>query len=134
MRKRPIWCNRNVMELPFFYCLVLTERQYLQETKRLGVSDPGLSVWARRHEGAEAFLCRDKEGKLCCIVSLNETVPSEPIQTATLLMHEAVHIWQHYEASLGYIENVYSKEFEAWSIQYIAQQLLYAYVDMKGLR
>lgn len=56
-----------------------------------------------------------------CIVQLGDTSSKELIQIHSLLLHEAVHIWQKVRTLMG--ESEPSSEFEAYSIQRIAQDL-----------
>lgn len=70
----------------------------------------------------------DHDGKSICVVCL----PKPPegvtnIQVAGVLVHEAVHVWQRNMDSIG--EDNPSAEFEAYSIQMIAQNLMEAYVE-----
>lgn len=127
------WLNRNLIVMPIWYCLCLTEKQYFGAMKHCGVTDSEPSLWAEQRTGARACFAIDKAKKRVCFVCLNESGDEEPLQVAALLMHEAVHIWQRYSRDLGSHYDVHSDEFEAYSIQQIAQQLMYAYIDMKGL-
>ena len=51
------------------------------------------------------------------------------VQIAAMLVHEAVHVWQTIRRSIG--ETSPSSEFEAYSIQHIAQELMSRYVELK---
>jgi len=52
------------------------------------------------------------------------------IETYGLLLHEAVHIWQRIRRLMGEYEP--SKEFEAYSIQAIAQDLFAMYEESQS--
>ncbi|ELW84528.1 MULTISPECIES: hypothetical protein [Acinetobacter] len=52
------------------------------------------------------------------------------IQVHSLLLHEAVHIWQRIKLRMG--ESDPSKEFEAYSIQRIAQDLFAMYEESES--
>lgn len=56
-----------------------------------------------------------------CIVQLGDVSGWELIQIHSLLLHEAVHVWQKVRFLMG--ESSPSSEFEAYSIQRIAQDL-----------
>lgn len=56
-----------------------------------------------------------------CIVQLGDVGERSLLQTHGLLLHEAVHIWQRIKILMG--EKEPSIEFEAYSIQRIAQDL-----------
>jgi len=55
------------------------------------------------------------------IVQLGDTSERKPIEVYGLLLHEAVHVWQKIRKLMG--EREPSVEFEAYSIQAIAQDL-----------
>ncbi|QDJ92692.1 hypothetical protein [Acinetobacter haemolyticus] len=59
------------------------------------------------------------------IVQIGNTAEKEPIEVYGLLLHEAVHIWQRVRQLMG--EANPSVEFEAYSIQAIAQDLFEMY-------
>jgi hypothetical protein len=56
-----------------------------------------------------------------CIVQLGDVAERPLLQVYGLLLHEAVHIWQRIKILMG--EKEPSIEFEAYSIQRIAQDL-----------
>lgn len=56
-----------------------------------------------------------------CIVQLGEVADRSLLQVHSLLLHEAVHVWQRVKALMGGKEP--SIEFEAYSIQRIALDL-----------
>ncbi|MFH3942297.1 hypothetical protein ACJBLD_17075 [Acinetobacter nosocomialis] len=55
------------------------------------------------------------------IVQIGDTSDKDQIQVYGLLLHEAVHVWQFVKRRMG--EHEPSVEFEAYSIQAIAQDL-----------
>ncbi|MFW2055748.1 hypothetical protein [Acinetobacter haemolyticus] len=59
------------------------------------------------------------------IVQIGNTADKEAIEVYGLLLHEAVHIWQRVKQLMG--EANPSVEFEAYSIQAIAQDLFEMY-------
>jgi hypothetical protein len=70
----------------------------------------------------------DYDGKTLCLVCMEPAPPTVTnIQVAGLLVHEVVHVWQTYCKDIN--EANPSKEFEAYSIQMIAQNLMEAYVE-----
>lgn len=62
-----------------------------------------------------------------CIVQLGETEGKSLITIYGLLLHEAVHIWQRTKLLMG--EREPSVEFEAYSIQRIAQDLFFMFQE-----
>ncbi|MEB6681030.1 hypothetical protein [Acinetobacter lwoffii] len=61
------------------------------------------------------------DGGKHCIVQLGDCSERTLIEVHGLLLHEAVHIWQRIKKLMG--EDEPSIEFEAYSIQRIAQDL-----------
>ncbi|MEO3357253.1 hypothetical protein [Acinetobacter haemolyticus] len=59
------------------------------------------------------------------IVQIGNAADKDPIEVYGLLLHEAVHIWQRVRQLMG--ETNPSVEFEAYSIQAIAQDLFEMY-------
>ncbi len=60
-----------------------------------------------------------------CLVVINTAEMSDGIAIAGVLVHEAVHVWQYFCEDIG--EENPSVEFEAYSIQAIAQALMRDY-------
>lgn len=69
--------------------------------------------------------CHAFHDKGICIVCVPPAPDRDQVEVAGLLIHEAVHVWQHECNAIG--EDSPSKEFEAYSIQRIAQGLLAEY-------
>lgn len=65
--------------------------------------------------------------KLLQIVTINNKLDGKAnlIEIAGLMAHEAVHVFQHICDDMG--ENSPSHEFQAYSIQFIFQQLMAAF-------
>ncbi|KYQ84262.1 hypothetical protein AWW72_10190 [Acinetobacter sp. NRRL B-65365] len=82
-------------------------------------SDQFLSI-----EGAAAQVDYYQEGTYA-VVQLGDTSGRVLIEVYGLLLHEAVHIWQRVKKLMG--EREPSTEFEAYSIQAIAQDLFEMY-------
>lgn len=61
------------------------------------------------------------------IVQIGDTSERSTIEVFGLLLHEAVHVWQRIKKLMG--EDNPSSEFEAYSIQCIAQDLFEMYED-----
>lgn len=61
------------------------------------------------------------------VVQLGDTSERKPIEVYGLLLHEAVHVWQKVRKLMG--EKEPSSEFEAYSIQAIAQDLFEMYEE-----
>lgn len=76
--------------------------------------------------GADAQVSTFSDGAYA-IVQIGDTADKDQIQVYGLLLHEAVHIWQIVKRRMG--EREPSVEFEAYSIQAIAQDLFEMYEE-----
>lgn len=83
--------------------------------------DPFLSI-----EGAAAQVDFYSNGAYA-VVQLGDTSERKLIEIYGLLLHEAVHVWQKVKKLMG--EKEPSSEFEAYSIQAIAQDLFKMYEE-----
>ncbi len=99
--------------------LCLSEAEYSAACRHLKVEAP--PHWIR--PGADATLHTfTHQRKTTCVVCLSEFEGRDPIEVAGLLIHEAVHVWQHYCDDIG--ETHPGAEQEAYAVQSIAQELL----------
>lgn len=122
----PQWRNRAMVVGPYF-TLCTTEQMFLDETAKLGWRDK--STWApengaRTHHGVNA------DGEPTCVVCIRDGADHAPIPVAGLLVHEAVHIFQRWCDVHG--EQSPSNEFQAYSIQWISQELMEEFVRQTG--
>lgn len=67
------------------------------------------------------------QGGAYAVVQLGDTSERDLIEVYGLLLHEAVHVWQKVRRLMG--EREPSTEFEAYSIQAIAQDLFKMYEE-----
>ena len=120
------WLNRAIVVSPIRYCRCTSERAFYRELDRLKMprSENPYFVKSENHAVTHHFECNN--GKVA-IVCINPAKRHSPIQVAALLVHEAVHIWQKCRDTIG--EDNPSHEFEAYSIQWIAQELMEAYAN-----
>ncbi|MFA3362230.1 hypothetical protein KWF35_10520 [Acinetobacter baumannii] len=77
-------------------------------------------------EGAAAQVDFYSDGAYA-VVQLGDTSERNLIEVYGLLLHEAVHVWQKVKKLMG--EKEPSSEFEAYSIQAIAQDLFEMYEE-----
>ena len=118
------WCDTTLMDSPIQVALCMSEKQYKKERKRAGVEDFSPFL-LREHVNATAHFYCDKEGRYLCVVCIGDTKGRQYETVASLIVHEAVHVWQNIKDHLG--EKEPSSEFEAYSIQRIVQGLLMEY-------
>jgi hypothetical protein len=119
------WLNRNLMVSPVYYTLCTTDAMFRKELLRLNVA---LDQWPRfvstSHAHATCHFFTLKSA-ITAIVCIPVDPKREGVVVAGLLVHEAVHIWQEIRDHIG--EKFPSSEFEAYSIQTIAQMLMTEY-------
>ncbi|MFD1558352.1 hypothetical protein ACFSHT_22430 [Paraburkholderia silviterrae] len=120
---------RPLMPMPIHLALFVSADAYFRECRRLKIN------------GADAFVPNDSNA--CChyfendttgmtyamvCVDLKKMEGKDGIGIASTIIHESVHIYQECLSYIG--EKNPGDEFEAYSIQHIAEQLLRAYVEL----
>lgn len=120
---KPKWLNRELVVGPHLI-LVTSEKEFKQVLKQLNFKKPIRWIGETATATTTTLECKSKR---YCLVSLNLITIAEldPIDIATVLVHEAVHVFQQHCKNIG--EDNPSEEFEAYSIQHISQQLMIAY-------
>jgi len=123
------WLDRALTISAYHFCLCLTEKEFYAELKRIEVP---IGDWPRfvknSHSDATLHYLEHKNGNRIAIVCLDQekAATKTGIQIASLLVHEAVHIWQRHTAAIGSF-NDHGDEEEAYAIQNIAQSLIEEY-------
>lgn len=118
------WLDRTLLISPVHYGLCKSKKEFKSALKHLGIPKKDRSDFIS--EGAHATVHYFTKGDMrCCIVCINGKSNRPVIEIVGLLTHEAVHIWQEIKDSIG--EHEPSREFEAYSIQFLAQSLIGAY-------
>lgn len=127
MQKRAKWLDRAIVQSPIYYTLLLDDASFRREMRRLKVPEAEIPPFV--NPGADAtthFLIQGNTSRECAVVCIRAGQHSVE-QVHAMLVHEAVHIWQHIRRRIG--EHSPSDEFEAYSLQWLAQQLMYAYSE-----
>ena len=119
------WIDRCLIESPLCIGLCLDEKSFTSEMKRLKIKKGARGKWV--YDNADAtthfFFSKGKQHHDFCIVSVRKD--KKKVYIFGLLVHEAVHIWHALKDDLN--EKQPSEEFEAISIQTIAQRLIEKY-------
>lgn len=103
--------------LPAYIGFAPDEKAFRREMKRLGVENiPPFT----RSDGTTHLLRKD--GILTCIVCVRKREDLERESLIGILVHEAVHVWQAIRDNMN--EEAPSPEFEAYTVQHIAQWLV----------
>jgi hypothetical protein len=118
-----IWCDRGWQ--PYHYGFCPDEKAWHREMKRLGVDPQPYPTSA----GRCTHLSNMKDAADCTIVTI-AAIKRPKVQIVGLIVHEAMHVWRAVRESIG--ENHPSAEFEAYSMQSITQNLIYAYEKSRG--
>ena len=120
------WCDRRLVTNPLMVGLCLSEKKFKKEMKRLGMKTSPRFLNHGSNATTHFFV---KDGEECAIVALGSTKGYTDIEVDTLLVHEAVHVWQAIKDNIG--EHKPSMEFEAYSIQQISMNLMVAYRELR---
>ncbi|MGZ8172592.1 MAG: hypothetical protein ACXWT0_01690 [Methylobacter sp.] len=121
------WLDRALVISPYYYGLCQSEKVFEKELRRLKIPKPDWPDFIIPTANATVhFFTHNDDNKSCAIVCLGDVTGRTANEVVGLLIHEAVHIWQAIRESIG--ERHPSAEFEAYSIQCIAQRLIEAYV------
>ena len=119
MSRAPPWLSRSLIVGPFL-TLCRTEGEFHAVLRHIKAPKPYPYFVGSGANATTHFV--DTSRGLVAAVCVN--LSKNSVEDAALLVHEAVHIWQHFRRDIG--ETNPSDEFEAYSIQSIAQQLLTA--------
>lgn len=123
---RAKYVDRALVTCPYYIALCKDEDAFKRELRRLKVP-PG--QWppflGAAHADATVHFLESRSNGLIALVTVKPRAKASRIALDLLLVHEAVHIWQETRRVLG--EKAPSDEFEAYSIQHIAQRLIEAY-------
>jgi hypothetical protein len=119
----------NMAMIPLYFGFTTDKKAFDQEMKRLEIKDPPL--WVGETPACTHSLVNSKTGKFIVIVCLDRSRLSKNRNAVqALLVHEAVHVWQHALESM-HAETPHG-EFEAYTIQYISQLMFDKFNERKG--
>ena len=117
------WCNRTLIKLPFHLGFSTSEADYHRKLRYLKVPKEDWNDFlCSKTADATTHFFWGKDDNLCIIVTFSSRGKLSKEQTAALITHEAVHVWQRVMKNMG--EDNPSTEFMAYGIQQITQTLL----------
>ena len=122
------WLSRELITSPYYIGLCTDEKAFNAELKRLRIPKKERPEFLiNKHSNATVHFFENADGKHCAVVCIHKKQSKKitRAQIDSLLVHEAVHIWQRVKENIG--ERFPSLEFEAYSIQSIAQSLIEEY-------
>ncbi|MBC7602789.1 MAG: hypothetical protein H7255_09040 [Ramlibacter sp.] len=118
------WLDRDTVLAPHM-TLCLNEQQFLAAAKHCKLKRP--DQWLDVAKQKACVHTWEANDKLTCVVCLHpDSIKSDPIDVACMLVHEAVHVFQRLCDSIG--EHTPGREFEAYSVERIAEQLMRDFV------
>lgn len=120
--KAPAWLSNKLIVGPKL-ALCTSEKEW--RAKLAEMKCETVPQWVRDGADATAHYFDSSDGACAVIVCLGDVSGRTGAEIAGLLVHEAVHVWQEYRRNIG--ETNPSSEFEAYSIQMLAQLLFEAY-------
>ena len=125
-QKPQTWLNRGLL-LGGYLAFVTSQEEFDLALKEINLPDHKEEFvpngWpACTHSFANV------NGSVACIVgfSMEHAAEQDPIDVAALLVHEAVHVWQHNESTAGKL-GCFGTEGEAYAIQNISTSLMAEY-------
>lgn len=119
------WLDNTLITGPAL-ALATNQKRYDKLMRHCRIPKEKRPGFVKEGSNATTTLLEGIDGRQICIVSLH-TLPKGTRRSVIygLLVHEAVHVWQHKVEGMG--ERNPSNEFEAYAIQSIAQELFDEY-------
>lgn len=124
-----IWCDRALWQCRYAFGLCLNEKDFHKQLKVMSVPTHEWASWITPGADATTHFLTHPEGARAAIVCFNTEKKLNGIQIASVLVHEAVHIWQEHRRAVG--EHEPADESEAYAIQALSQRLMEAYAEAK---
>lgn len=124
---KSLWLERVLMYNPYYVALCLNEKEFKRACKDIKIAKKDTPEFSKGGDFARVHFFERDDGVLA-IICLNPGEHSD-VEVHGILVHEAVHIWQ--KVKLHIEESEPSSEFEAYSLQNIAQNLFEAYSKRK---
>ena len=122
MKNLVVWCDKGWYPVYWGFCP--SEAAWKREMRRMRATE------AYPRSDGRCTVFESAEGKVSILVTLSDRLDGkDPMGIVALLVHEAVHVWQHICDHIG--ETKASKEVEAYAIQRIVSELMRAYADTR---
>lgn len=120
-----------LLRRPCSVAICVDENAYLREMYRFGIKVPSSFVISGMAATMHWLDDTTGTGESVAIVCIDpeKAKDLDGIQLACLIVHEAVHVFQNICQHWG--EDSPSKEFEAYSIQRLSQQLMYMFCQLR---
>lgn len=118
------WGHRNLISLPLYFCLCTSQKEFNKEWLGCGLPKEKIEPYVTPGKDATVVTVEHK-GSIISFVGVANWEGKDPIAICGLLVHEAMHIWQRTLQMMG--EENPSEEFETYSVQAIASELMYLF-------
>jgi len=134
------YLDRDAAPYLSHWVLCTTEEQYLAEMKNLGVPYYEVGRWVNKGANATTHFIPEEcltdpdilpSVHRVIVVCIDDTKANSSLDICGLLTHEAVHVARDYFDQIG--ETYPASEQMAYAIQYIAQRLMEAYAEQRGV-
>lgn len=116
------WLDRALIVCPYYITLCTSKKEFRKVLSGLNFESEPEFISAGSDATVQFY---EHRSKLLAIVCIHRRTDKTRAQIDSMLVHEAVHIWQQTRKDLK--EEKPSSEFEAYSIQTISQRLIEAY-------
>jgi hypothetical protein len=113
--------------MPYHYGFCPNARAWDAEMARLKIKEP--PPYPAEYDGRCTHFECAKDRNACSIVTLGKEAKPPRLKVG-MLIHEAMHVWRFMRYAIG--EDAPSMEFEAYSMQSIASNLIRAYEKSRG--
>lgn len=125
------WLDRSLFIGPYL-ALVTSQKEFDRILKHLKIKES--HRYCSKTADATTHTMHNNRGQLVCIVGLRLSACKDKsdIHVSSLLVHEAVHVWQHARSAIvGWLDanrtGGLEAEMEAYAIQNIAHELMQEY-------
>jgi hypothetical protein len=120
------WLDTALLDGPHLI-LCLSEKQYLKVMTKYKIKNPSDWIIDGKNATCHTFVSFRNDGgsSTICAICIQQQDRMTYSKVAGLIVHEAVHVAQHFFEDIG--ETNPGNEIEAYIIQRIAQNLLFAY-------
>jgi hypothetical protein len=122
-----IWMDRSLVISPVFYGLCKDKKAFKKALKHLGIKKKDRPDYLLTTHADATVHYFKQDNKITAVICMGDCTERSTSEIAGLLIHEAVHVWQEIKRNIGEYDP--SSEFEAYSIQTIAQRLIEAFYE-----
>lgn len=123
-----VWSPRSLLNGPHV-ALVMSQDEFQAALAERGIEDDEMFCPDGCRAVTHSFR---KHGDLTCIIGLHpDARTASPIEVASVLVHEAVHVWQRTvdATAFGNARECWGTEGEAHAIENISRELMQAFAD-----